>query len=207
MQKTFNQLVSLGYQIDSYLVGLNQFLSKEKIVIKHQSRPEEPFQEYFEEGSATLLPNGVTLFTKKPSLWYEDFSSDIIIEEGIKKRTWRVSGFSHSFQEWVVSNGNDKPEYSSYSMYYRNMDDATFAEFVDRLFRKVSSFLPDEELMPEFMSLIINTDFTSDKLMAEISLNHSKAQVEKFIEAVKQCNKLELPITDYREVFNYSQSN
>lgn len=206
MEQTFNQLVALGYEIDSYLVGLNQFISKEKIVIKHQSRPEEPFSDYFEEGHAQTLANGLTLFTKKPTMWYEDFASDIIIEDGVKKRTWRVAGFSSSFQEWVVSDGTRKPEYSAYSMYYRNMDDATFAEFIDRLYRKVSSMLPTEERMPELMSLLINTEFTSDELMAEIASTYSKEQVEKFIEAVKDCNKLELPITDYREVFNYSQS-
>lgn len=206
MDKTFNQLDNLGYKKRVHLIGLNQFLSKERIFITHSSKPNDPFEEHEEEGEVKPLSNGILLNTKLPSSWYNDFSSDIVLEEGEKVRKWRTDFFSNTFHEWVFSKDETKAEYSSYSMYYNNMNDDSFAELINMLFKKVNSLTNMESRLPQVMSLLIHTDFRDAELMGEIVSTHGVSQVDKFILAVKQCKQLDLPIADYREVFNYSQT-
>lgn len=207
MQNTFEKLNLLGFKVDHYLVGLNQFISKEIIVVKHETLPEEHFTDYFEEESAVPLTNGQILFTKKPGFWYNNFVSDIIVENDEKKRTWRSSEYSVAFQEWVVRDAKGNlPNYSEYGKYCRTMDDETFSEFVDLLYAKVEKLVPNISRMNQFMGLMLNTEYSDEKLMAEIASTYTELQVQRFLESVEKCKALSLPITDYREVFNFSQN-
>lgn len=205
MQETFNKLNLLGYTVDQYLVGLNQFISKEIVVVRHESLPADHFGEGFEEEATRPLPNGQLLYTEKPRFWNYNFISDVIIEDGVKARTWRSNGFSNALQMWAVG-ANANTSYSQYSRFCGTISNDDFVELIDRLYDKIVSFVNVEDA-PQFLTLMLNTDFDNDSFMAEIANTYSAKQVEKFIDAVEKCNQMSLPVSDYREVFNYSQTN
>lgn len=204
MQETFNKLNLLGYTVDQYLVGLNQFISKEIIVVRHESMPADNFGEGFEE-ETRLLPNGMILHTEKPRFWNYNFISDVVLQDGVKTRTWRSNGFSNALQMWAVG-ADASTSYSKYSRFCGTISNEDFIELIDMLYDKIVSFVNVEDA-PQFLTLMLNTDFNNDAFMAEISNTYSAKQVEKFIDAVEKCNQMSLPVSDYREVFNYSQTN
>lgn len=207
MNEALKKLNLLGYNTDSYLVGLNQFISKEITIIRHECLPVNEVNYYFEEeSSAVELADGKILFTEKPSFWYTSFTSDIVIVDDKPVRQWKVSGYDTSFQEWVFDVKAQKLSYSEYSQYCRAMNDETFIELVYAFYNKASRMVSKLDRLPQFVSMLINTEYTDGNLMAEIASTYTDTQIEKFIESIKQCKKLSLPVTDYREVFNFSQS-
>ena len=207
MQETLTKLNLLGYNTDAYLVGLNQFISKEITIVKHQCLPESHASQFFEdEESTVLLPNGNILFTEKPAFWNHNFSSDMVLKNGETVREWSPSGYGNLLQEWVFEVKEHNISYNEYGQYCRHMTDETFTELVDAFYEKATLMVNNPNRLPQFVSMLINTDYADAELMAEIADSYTDEQVDNFIEAVKRCKDLKLPITDYREVFNFSQT-
>lgn len=207
MQETFKKLHLLGYETETYLVGLSQFISKEINTVKHESLPEEN-QFFFSdtEESAKPLPNGMILFSERPRYWHYSFSSDVVLEDGVQVRKWDVNSRDNALQRWVFDVDAYKLSYSDYGHYCRPMTDEVFVELIDAYFEKVSNMVEDVNKMSQFVALLINTDYADSSFMAEVAASYTSERIEKFIEAVEKCKQLSLPVTDYREVFNFSQT-
>lgn len=202
MKNVEQQLTLMGYESQTYLIGINQFISKEITIVKHKLL-ENKIWDIVDEADTITLPNGRLLFTKKPSFWNYSFNSDVKIINGEVVRVWRVGEYGSQMQEWVL-NVTKETSYSSYSQYVTGMTDEIFEDLIDKFFTKASQLVPNLERLPYFIAMLIHTGYQQDELLAEIASSQTLADVERFVETLQKCEELGIPVTDYREVFNYS---
>ena len=202
MKNIEQQLALMGYEKETYLIGINQFISKEINIIKHKLMENKSW-DFTDENDTVTLPDGRLLFTKKPSFWNYSFNSDVKIVDGEIVRVWRVGEYGSQFQEWVLGVTKETP-YSEYSKYVIAMTDEVFEELLDKFFEKVTKLVANKERLPYFVAMLIHTGYQQDTLLAEIATNQTLEDVARFVDTLQKCEELGIPVTDYREVFNYS---